>query len=107
MDFIKKLFNLDAFQSYITLAIAAQGGLVWLLSKAGCVADAAGTFNCATSSAPTWLLPYLPIGITVLAILKVVISLTQGKLVSKTAVISSTGEKGTVTQTQVDTGPKK
>jgi hypothetical protein len=105
-DYIKKLLNLDAFQSYITVAIAAQGGLIWLLSKAGCVADAAGVFNCTASTAPTWLLPYLPIGITILAILKVVISFTQGKVIAKTAVISSTGAAGTVTQKQVDSVSK-
>ncbi len=105
-DLIKKYLNLDAFQSYITFAIAAQGGLVWLLSRAGCVADSIGIFNCTASTAPTWLLPYLPIGITSLAILKVIISFTQGKLTAKTAVIDKSGVSGTVTQAQVDAGPK-
>lgn len=104
LNSIKKIFNLDAFQSYITMAIAAQAGLAWVLTRAGCVADAVGTFNCTASTAPAWLLPYLPLGIGALAVLKVVISITQGKLTSKTAVINPLGDAGTVTQKQVDAG---
>jgi hypothetical protein len=76
----------------------------------GCTTDAVtGNISCAAS----WLSPQLAgIAATVMLVINQLLKAFQGGtpgagLVSPTVVVSASGAAGTVTQTQVETGPKK
>lgn len=92
-----------------TLLTVAAVIVTFASSILGCATDAAGTTTCTAA----WLSPELG-GIAAVVFMGVNLFLkafqggTPGAgLVAKTVVVSPSGAPGTVTATQVETGPKK
>lgn len=90
--------NSNLLQTILTVVTGIVTFATLLLTSFGCHdTGIAGTaLDCANSSAPTWLIPYLGTAATALVFLKLIISFFQGKLVAPTAVIATTNEPGTV-----------
>lgn len=79
--------NSNLFQTILTVLIAVQGLASSLLVSLGCKQDALGSLDCAVSSAPVWLVPYLVMAATVLGFVKLIIAAFQGKLAKPTVVV--------------------
>lgn len=88
--------NSNFFQTILTVLLTACGVVTSILLGFGCAPDASGTLNCAASSAPEWLVPYLVVAASALGIVKLITGAITGKLVAPTAVVSSSGAPGTV-----------
>lgn len=72
--------NLNFLQTILTLlsTIALTGSTI--LAAFGCkVSELTGAIDCAASTAPAWLIPYLVMAAAALNILKLVIKPLQGK----------------------------
>jgi hypothetical protein len=92
--------NSNFFQTILTILITVSGLATSALLSLGCK-DIAGTLNCATSSAPSWLAPYLVVIASALGFTKLIIAAFTGKLVAPTVVVSKSGAPGTVSPTFV------
>ena len=88
--------NSNLFQTILTALLTLCGVATTILLSFGCTQDVAGAINCAASTAPTWLAPYLVIAASALGIVKLITGAITGKLVAPTAVISTSGASGTV-----------
>jgi hypothetical protein len=96
-----KTMNSNLFQTILTVLITISGLATSLLVSMGCT-DVAGSLNCATSSAPTWLAPYLVMAASVLGVVKLIVAAFTGKLTAPTAVVSTSGAAGTVNPRSVN-----
>lgn len=88
--------NSNLFQTILTVLLTACGIVTSILLGLGCTQDVAGAVSCAASSAPSWLAPYLVIAASALGIVKLITGAITGKLVLPTAVVSVSGDTGTV-----------
>lgn len=99
--------NLNAIQTFLTAILAA---LPILLVNLGCTQDATGRLDCSTAFVSPIILGYVA---TAIGFLKLVVipAMQPGgwfrNLFAPKVPVSPTGDPGTVTQTQVDSGPKK
>jgi hypothetical protein len=93
--------NSNLFQTILTVLITVSGLATSILVSMGCV-DVAGSLNCATSSAPTWLAPYLVMIASALGIVKLILAAFTGKLTAPTVVVSTTGAPNTVRPSSVN-----
>ena len=93
--------NTNLFQTILTVLITISGIATSLLVSMGCTQSVNGSLNCATTSAPAWLVPYLVIAASVLGIVKLIIAAFDGKLSAPTVAVSKTGTTGTVTADQI------
>lgn len=93
--------NTNLFQTILTTVGIVLAGITTILLSMGCTTLATGALSCATTSAPTWLAPYLITIVAIINIVKVIISAIGGKLAAPTAVINNSGAAGTVTPAQV------
>ena len=88
--------NSNLFQTILTVLLTACGVLTSILLAFGCTQDVTGALNCAASSAPEWLVPWLVVAASALGIVKLITGAITGKLAAPTAVVSSSGARGTV-----------
>ena len=79
--------NLNFFQTILTVILTicsiASAGLIAM----GCTETVAGSLNCAASTAPAWLVPYLILTASIVGPLKLVIASIEGKLTAPTKVV--------------------
>lgn len=109
--------NPNLFSQLLTGAIILETGLTTVLLKLGCAETAVDTTLVCTAGTlpswtPAWVLPWLVGAAAAKGVLKWGIHLFQGDtflsgLFKPTAIISHSGAPGTVTQKQVDSGPRK
>lgn len=102
-----KFLNLNALQSYLTAILMA---LPVLLLNLGCTQDAVGKLDCSTAFIAPTTLGYIAAGIGFLKL--VVLPLLQPggwfrNIFEPKVPVSASGDPGTVTQAQVDSGPRK
>jgi hypothetical protein len=88
--------NSNLFQTILTVLLTACGVVTSILLALGCTQDVTGAINCAASSAPEWLVPWLVVAASALGIVKLITGAITGKLVAPTAVVSKSGAPGTV-----------
>ena len=88
--------NSNLFQTVLTVLLTACGVLTSILLALGCTQDVTGAINCAASSAPEWLVPWLVVAASALGIVKLITGAITGKLVAPTAVVSNSGARGSV-----------
>ena len=79
--------NSNLFQTILTVLLTVSSIGTMLLLNMGCTETVAGSLNCAASTAPAWLSPYLAMTATGLGFLKLVIAFFQGKLIAPTKVV--------------------
>ncbi len=94
---ITKYLNLQAFHQLLTIAGVIQAGIAGIMTYAGCVATAAGGFDCTASTwDPRWI-PWLMWGSAITVALKPLITIKQGglrALVRPISVIPSRDDSG-------------
>lgn len=98
--------NTNFLQTLMTVAIAISGMLTTLLISMGCTHNAvSGALDCANSTAPLWLAPYLVIVASVLSVVKLILGAFEGKLTKPTVPVvpDGQGKPGVVTVSQVKT----
>lgn len=69
--------NWQILHQILTGLSVAQGIFAAILLKAGCIENGAA-YDCAASTWPTWLVPYLVIGGAVMVALKPIVTMAQG-----------------------------
>lgn len=103
-----KFLNLNALQTYLSALLAA---LPILLVNLGCTLDAVTQkLDCSNAIVSPTLLGYVAAGIGIIKLF-VIPAIQDGgwfrNLFNPKVPVSASGDPGTVTQTQVDSGPKK
>lgn len=96
--------NTNFLQTLMTTVIAVAGLLTTLLLSVGCTHNAVTqAIDCANTSAPTWLAPYLVIVASILSFVKLILGAFEGKLTKPTVVVvpEGQGKPGVVTPSQV------
>lgn len=103
-----KFLNLNALQTYLTLAI---GLVMYLLVGLGCTQTAAGVLDCSQSTIIGPKVATFMIGAIIFAKTVVLPAIQPGgwfrNLFEPKVPVSASGDPGTVTQAQVESGPKK